>query len=299
MARAPLRRLAAAAVWGCLLLPAAAWASPEAAIRVPDVLCLPGESVFVRASLVRTGLLGMVRPGIPGEVLEFLHEDGRPMAALLTDVSGTARVPFTPSRPGVVRVRVRLAPTPRVHAEPASGRLFAREKKRPLFFVTVEGGLYRPEEPGGLFGRPGPGEHPPLAGAREALQAAAACSTLVYLAALPESRREDMRAWLDRHAFPEAPVLPLESAPDPENPGTAAWRTDLFASLRDAQAEPPVLVTGNADLASRASDDEVQVYLLDRQEGTEAGGKAGEPAGAVRRVTGWEHIPPRCGKPPL
>jgi len=282
---------------GCLCFAAAAHAVTRARIVVPDVLCLPDEEIFVRASLIRTGLLGLVRPGLPGEVLEFIGDDGRPIAACLTDVSGSARISYRPERPGIVRLKVRLAPTPRVQAEPETARIFAREKKRPLFLTTVEDGLRRREAAEGLLSvRAEPA--PPSAGAQDILTAAAACSTIVYLTAGPENRRDETRAWLTRHGFPEAPLLAVDSDPDPEDPEASAWRTDLFASFRDVSPGSSVLATGNPSLASQAARENLRVYLLDGQPPpAESNGKNRDEADGIRKVEGWKAIPAPCERP--
>jgi len=266
-------------------------AATRAEIVVPDQLCLPGEAVFVEAFLQRSGLLGRIMPGIQGELLEWFDADGQRLASLLTDASGHARFAYRPDRPGTASFQVRLSDNPRVHAEPASGRVFVRKPGRPLFFVTVEGALRQEEKPRGPFvARQGTAE--PLAGAQQTLTRAQACSTPVYLTALPRTRLDEVRRWLGTHSFPEAPVLLLESAPDPKQPGSFTLETDLFASLRDGHPAPAVLVTGNRELAALASDEGVDVYLL-VDEGPSR--DAPEKTPRIRPAAGWEEVPPPCG----
>jgi len=272
-------------------------AAARAEIVVLDSMSLPGQETFVGAILQRTGLLGVVTPGIQGELLEFFDAEGRQLAALLTDASGYAKIAFRADRTGVFSIQVRLADNPRVHAEPASGRLFVREKGRPLFFTTVEGAIRKEGGPRGPFAVRLKTEAAPLPGARETLTRAAACSTPVYLTATPKNRLNEVRRWLSDHSFPEAPVLLLRSNPDPKQPDAIALDTELFTSLRNERAAAMVLVTANPGLAARASKEEVDVYLLGGKGASGSPGKEPESTQRIRRPAGWEEIPTPCDGP--
>jgi hypothetical protein len=279
-----------------LCFPTVVPASSRAQIVVPDTLCLPGEEIFIGAYLERTGLLRIVRPGIQGELLEFFDADGRRLAALLTDASGYARMAYRAARPGLVSLEVRLAKTGRVHAEPASGRVFIRKKKHPLFFATVEDALSKKEESPGLFPRPLESAEPRV-DSKEILERAAACSTLVYLTGFPRNRLNELRGWLTGHSFPEAPILLLESAPDPNNPAGPTLSTDLFSSLRNKKTDPAVLVTGNAGLASLAAKAQVEVYLLEKKGPDDPPPEDQEGESGIRTVMDWKEISTPCGRP--
>ena len=294
---AGLLRLLVPVVFWALFFPSVAPASPRAQIVVPDTLCLPGEEIFIGAYLTRGGLLGIVRPGIQGELLEFFDAEGRRLAAMLTDATGYARLAYrAPRHTGIVTVEVRLSKTDRLSAKPAPGHVFVRNKEHPLFFVTVEDALLQQKGAGGLLaGRLETAG--PLPASKEFLTRANACSTLIYLTGFPRKRLNEIRQWLTDHSYPEAPLLLLKSTPDPKNPAGPVLSTDLFSTLRNKPADPAVLVTGNPGLASLASKEQVEVYLLEKNGATDPPAEDQEKGSGIRTVAGWKVVSPPCYRP--
>ncbi len=119
-------------------------ADSTAVLVVPDKLCFPGDEIHMEATLYRSGLLGLFRGGIQGELLRFVDPEGNPLRDLLTDPSGSARIRYTAGPAGRYPITVHLTDNPRYSADPATGNLFVQERKKPLFFVSVEAGLMPP-----------------------------------------------------------------------------------------------------------------------------------------------------------
>jgi hypothetical protein len=281
-------------LWG-LSFPPRSCASTQAQIVVPDRLCLPGEEVFIEATLCRTGLLGRLHPGVQGELLEFFDAQGTLLASRLTDPTGQARLPHRAAGLGCFPVEVRLADNPRFRADPALGTVFIRDRTRPFFFATVEQGLFE-QGPLGPWG-PAVQEGQPLSDSAESLKRIATCSTLVYLTGRPKIRLNEVRRRLAGHAFPPAPILLLQTTVDPETPLAPTLTTDLFESLGEGKAAPGFLATGNRGLASLAADHRLEVYLLGSEEETGPAREEENRNPRIRAVTGWREVPSPCGHP--
>jgi len=259
---------------------------------------------MVGAQLFREGLLAVVRPHIQGELLQFFGPKGTLLSSQLTDPSGLARLPYTAARPGRYTVDVRLAKNPRFRAEPVSGRIFVRRQDRPLFFVTLSSGLFKESPAPGLFKKM-PENPQPLPGSVDKTTSAAACTTLVYLTNLPMTELKSLSERLADSDYPEAPVLLLESTPDPANPEGSLPDMDLLTSLIKDSCKPAYLVTGNPLFAEHAAECEVEVYLLRKTEETAHSGEAEEkePSSekkglSVKEVKGWKDIPSPCKASP-
>ena len=183
-------------------------ADSPAVLVVPDKLCFPGDEIHMEATLYRSGLLGLFRGGIQGELLCFVDPEGNPLRDLLTDPSGSARIRYTAGPPGRYPITVRLTENPRCSADPATGNLFVQEKKMPLFFVSVEAGLTPPISTP-LLGR-NPEKIASEPGSAEALSHIARCRMPVYLTqgARPSSHRT--RSWLEEKGYPLGPLCFLD-----------------------------------------------------------------------------------------
>ncbi len=283
-----------------LFIPQTALASRQAEILVPDKLCLAGEEVYVGAYLYRTGLMGMVRPGVQGELLEFFDANGTLLQSLLTDPSGFARIRRPAVRAGRFPVEVRLGNTPRFRAEPGTGNVFVRNGKHPFFFVTLEGGLFR-KGPSGPFTMP-LNKEAPLPGSAETVTRIVPCSTLVYLTARPMARLNRIRAWLARNDFPVAPILFLESTSAPEDPAGPFLSTDLFTAPGNGPSNPARLVTDDPRLASHAAENNIEVFLLEEREENgplneqeEAADEEKNPL--IKRGKDWKEVTAACSEP--
>ena len=286
-----------AAVFCLLTVVPSIRAESSAVLVVPDRLCFPGEEVHIEATLYRRSMLGLFAGGIQGELLRFLDPGGTPLRELLTDPSGSARVPYTAGSAGRYPFSVQLAENPRYSAESATGNLFVLEKTTPLFFVSVEAGLMPPISSPLL--RKDPAKIAPEPGSAEALSAVAACRMPVYLTqeARPSSHRT--RSWLEEKGYPLGPVCFLDrplmagifsEAPPPD--------TDVIESLWKERAVPAHLLTRDPGLAEAAADKGIRVLLFTPRDATsdpsEQDEEKTEEEERVISVHDWEAIPRIC-----
>lgn len=275
-------------------------ADSAATLVVPDRLGFPGEEIYIEATLFRSGLLGLVKEGIQGELLCFSDPQGNPIRNLLTDPSGTARIRYTAGPPGQYPITVRLADNPRHSADPAKGNLFVRDKKTPLLFVMVEAGLMAPVSTPWLMRDPEKSASEP--GSAEALTAVAPCYALVYLTQSPKPSLHRTRSWLEKRDYPPGPIYFLDSppltgflseAPPPQ--------VDVFESLWKERSVPAHLLTRDRGFAEAAAEEGVGVLLLEPKaspnepsggEGEETG--KGEGAGSIVSLEQWGRLSAIC-----
>ena len=292
--RAALLALVMAA-WFAAAAPALA---SEAALYVPDHLARPGEELFLGAYLLRTGLLGMLQPGIQGELLRFFDPSDKPLGQVLTDASGYARIRYTAGTAGHRTITVRLAENPRYTAKACQGRVYVRGASASLLFVHVENGVLSVEHAASPWRPTRPAE--PMPGVRVALEAMSHCRTLVYLSQASRRAAPGVRDMLEKEAFPSAPICLLErsllealgAAGEPTLDPADAWWKD--------RSRPAFLVTGDRRLAEAAAREAFGVFLLEPdiqggsgREGRQEGGE--EEAARITPVASWEQVRARCG----
>lgn len=292
--------LALLAAAGCLFaaLPSSR-ADSRPVLVVPDRLGLPGEEIYVTASLYQSGLWGLLRRGIQGELLQFLDPQGNPVRDLLTDPSGQARIRYKAGAPGRYTFTVRLAENPRCAADPATGNLFVLAPGTPLFFVSVEAGLMSPRSTPWLPGDPRKEEAE--AGAADALTKIAACQMPVYLTLQPRPMSQAIRSWLLDKGFPSGPVYfldrPLSAGILSEAPPP---RIDLLEALWQERSVTARLATRDRRLAETAADKGMRVFLLTQATETSGPSVQEEAEGEEHKkhmipVHAWAAIPEICG----
>ena len=242
-------------------------ADSTAVVVVPDRLCFPGDEIHIEATLYRSGLLGLFKGGIQGEVLRFIDPDGKPLRDLLSDPSGSARIRYTAGPAGRYPITVHLSQNPRYSAGPATGNLFVQEEKMPLFFVSVEAGLMPPISSPLL--RRDPEEIAPEPGSAEALSEIAACRMPVYLTQGARPSSHQTRSWLEKKGYPLGPIYFLDrplmagilsEAPPPE--------TGVLESLWKERSVPAHLLTRDSGLAKAAADKGIRVLILTSKSST-------------------------------
>ena len=276
-----------------------------AIVVVPDRLCFPGDEIHIEATLYPSGLLGLFKGGIQGELLHFIDPEGNPLRDLLTDPSGSARIRYTAGPAGRYPITVHLTDNPRYSADPVTGNLFVQEKKMPLFFVSVEAGLMPPVSSPLL--RRDPEKIASEPGSAEALSEIASCRMPVYLTqgARPSSRQT--RSWLEEKGYPPGPIYFLDrplmagilsEAPPPE--------TGVLESLWKERSVPAHLLTRDPGMAKAAADKGIRVLLLKPKDSTsdpslveeaeeeedEQGEKGQEES--IFPVHDWKAIPSIC-----
>ena len=259
-------------------------ADSSAVLVVPDKLCFPGDEIHIEATLYRSGLLGLFKGGIQGELLRFVDPEGNPLRDLLTDPSGSARIRYTAGPAGRYPITVHLTDNPRYSADPATGNLFVQEKKKPLFFVSVEAGLMPPISTPLL--RRDPEKIASEPGSAEALSEIAACRMPVYLTQGARPSSHQTRSWLEEKGYPLGPICfmdrplmagILSEAPPPE--------TGVLESLWKERSVPAHLLTrdpepgkggcrqGNTGAAPRTEGFDERPFLQEEEEKTRRGRK--------------------------
>jgi len=238
-----------------------------AVMVVPDRLCFPGDEIHIEATLYRTGMLGLFKGGIQGELLRFVDPEGNPLRDMLTDPSGSARIRYTAGPVGHYPITVHLTENPRYSADPATGNLFVREKEKPLFFVSVEAGLMPPISTPLL--RRDPEKIASEPGSAEALSEIAVCRMPVYLTQGARPLSHQTRSWLKEKGYPLGPIYFMDrplmagilaEAPPPE--------TGVLESLWKERSVPAHLLTRDPDLAKAAADKGIRVLLFEPKDST-------------------------------
>jgi len=277
-------------------------ADSPAVVVVPDRLCFPGEEIHMEATLYRSGLLGLFKGGIQGELLRFFDPEGKPLRDLLTDPSGSARIRYTAGPAGRYPITVHLADNPRYSADPATGNLFVQERNTPLFFVSVEAGLMPPISTPLLWRDPEKIASEP--GSAESLSEIASCYMPVYLTQGARPSSHKTRSWLEEKRYPPGPIYFLDrplmagvlsEAPPPE--------TGVLESLWKERSVPAHLLTRDPSLAKAAADKGIRVLLLEPEGSTndlspqaekkETTGEQGQEEVLIS-VHDWGAIPAIC-----
>ena len=275
-------------------------ADSPAVVVVPDRLCFPSDEIHIEATLYRTGLLGLFKGGIQGELLRFVDPEGNPLRDLLTDPSGSARIRYTAGPVGRYPITVRLTDNPRYSADPATGNLFVHEKNKPLFFVSVEAGLMPPISTPLLRRNPKKIASDP--GSAEALSEIAACRMPVYLTQEARPSSHQTRSWLEEKGYPLGPICFLDrplmagilsEAPPPE--------TGVLESIWKERSVPAHLLTRDPILAKAAAAKGIRVLLLTPETSTsgpsiqeeEETGEKGQEENIIS-VQEWAAIPTIC-----
>ena len=269
-------------------------AGSSATIVVPDRLCLPGEEIFIEATLYGSGALGLFQVGIQGELLGFLDPEGHPLRDLLTDASGLARIPYSAGTPGRYPFTVHLVGNPRYSADPSTGNLFVQDRKLPLLFVSVEEGLMPPRSTFLLLKDPRKVE--PQPGSVRALCDVAPCHVLVYLTLWPRPSSRQIRSWLETKGYPPGAIYfvdrPLPGGIVTQEP---APQTKVLESLWKERSVPARLATRDRSLAKAAADKEIRVLLLGSEATTPS--VPGEEEGSAERIAAvhdWAEVPELC-----
>ncbi len=269
-------------------------AASRAILLMPDLVCLPHQTVQLEARLYRTGLFGLFQSGISGEVLRFLDPRGKALGEVLTDRSGTARVPYRVGGPGLYRLGVRLPANPRYEAEAASGRLFVWAPDLPVLFVELEEGLMPPKP--SSFLRSQATDRAPLPGAVPALERIGPCRGIVYLSRGPETSVEDLRLWLKRWHFPAGPLFFLACPSSGLFSGGCTPGLGRLESVRRGRDSTLELVTRDQVLADTASESGIRVLLLTSSgaSGASSAEKApdeeGEGRAEILPVRDWDEV---------
>jgi len=277
-------------------------ADSPAVVVVTDRLCFPGDEIHMEATLYRSGLLGLFKGGIQGELLRFIDPEGKPLRDLLTDPSGSARIRYKAGPAGRYPITVHLTENPRYSADPATGNLFVREKNTPLFFVSVETGLMPPISTPLLWRNPEKIASEP--GSAESLSEIASCHMPVYLTQGARPSSHQTRSWLEEKGYPPGPIYfmdrplmagILSEAPPPE--------TGVLESLWKERSVPAHLLTRDPSLAKAAADKGIRVLLLEpesstngpspREEKKETKGEQGQEE-VIISVHDWATIPTIC-----
>ena len=194
-------------------------ARPSALIVAFDQLVQPNQSIRLSVRLV-TGGLAFIRRPISGERIEFLLGD-RSLGQALTGGNGMAVKEFTPDRPGLYVITVRLVENPRYEAESAELTIACRRASHPILLIALSA-VRTPGLPPAVPFSPAPSSEAMPEAAR-VLSKLSDRYQLVYLDAGDEALLPETRDWLARQEFPPAPLFVWAL------PGEAERRAERFA----------------------------------------------------------------------
>ena len=273
-------RLGSVVLFLLVLLPAPpASARPSASIIAFDQLIRPNQSVRLSVRLV-TGGLSFVRRPISGERIEFLIED-RSLGQTLTGGDGMAVKRFTPSKPGLFVITVRLVENPRYEADAAELVVACRNASNPILPVVLSS-VRTPSQPPAVPFSPAPSSEA-MPEAAQVLSKLSDRYQLVYIETGDETLGPDVKDWLARQDFPPAPlfVWPL--------PGEAGRRAERFVErLQEVRDEgwkniPAGITRSTADAEGLARMKIKAIVMAEEDDEIEL------PKGATK-VTSWKAV---------
>lgn len=255
-----------------------------------DAIALPGQRLFLEASLYRSGVRGMLSPPVGGEVLRFYTKDGELLGEKLTDVAGTARIAYEERGPGVYPFTVRLWDNQRYEAESGEAIVVVRNPTNRLFFVAVEETLagtsaveflIRPQE-----------KILPVPDANTILSGLPRQYDIVYLTGVKRTSLDKMRQWLKTHDFPKAPLWPVAGALLKGEEGDEKAFTEAIDRIWKDRRFPAHVVLTRKSLAQAVAEKKVKVFLLDLAHRDSKEETHTCDCKDVCRVQGWEEIGP-------
>jgi hypothetical protein len=255
-------------------------ARPSASIIAFDQLIQPNQSVRLAVRLV-TGGLSFVRRPISGERIEFMLED-RSLGQTLTGGDGMAVRRFTPSKPGLYVITVRLVENPRYEADAAELVVACRRASHPILPIALSS-VRTPSRPPAVPFSPAPSSEA-MPEAAKVLSKLSDRYQLVYLETGDEALGPEAKDWLARQDFPPAPlfVWPL--------PGESARRDERFAErLQEIRDEGwknvPAGITRSAADAEGLARMKIKAIVM-AEEDDEI-----ELPRTARKVTTWKAVP--------
>ncbi len=255
-------------------------ARPSASIIAFDQLIQPNQPVRLSVRLV-TGGLSFVRRPISGERIEFLIED-RSLGQTLTGGDGMAVKRFTPSKPGLYVITVRLVENQRYEADAAELVVACRNNSDPILPVSLSS-VRIPSNPPAVPFSPAPSSEA-MPAAAEVLSKLSDRYQLVYLETGDEALGPDVKDWLARQEFPPAPlfVWPL--------PGEADQRAERFAERlqevrNEGWANIPAGITRSATDAEGLIKMKVKAIVMTEEDDDI------ELPKTAKKVTAWKAVP--------
>lgn len=256
-------------------------ARPSASIIAFDQLSQPNQSVRLSVRLVTGGLSFVHRP-ISGERIEFMLE-GRSLGQTLTGGDGMAVKQFTPSKPGLYLITVRLVDNPRYEADPAEFYVACRRASHPILLIALSS-VRTPSRPPAVPFSPAPSSEA-MPEAAKILSKLSDRYQLVYLETGDETLGPETKDWLARQDFPPAPlfVWPL--------PTESAQREERFAErLQEFRDEgwkniPAGITRSMADAEGLARMKIPVIVMAEEDDDIELPKTA-------RKVTTWKAVPP-------
>jgi hypothetical protein len=255
-------------------------ARPSATIIAFDQLIQPNRSVRLAVRLV-TGGLSFVRRPISGERIEFMVE-GRSLGQTLTGGDGMAVRRFTPSKPGLYVITVRLVENPRYEADAAELVVACRKASNPILPVVLSS-VRTPSQPPAVPFSPAPSSEA-MPEAAQVLSKLSDRYQLVYIETGDEALGPEAKDWLAREDFPPAPLFVWKL------PGEADRRAERFAErlqeIRDeGWANIPAGITRSAADADGLARLKIQVIVMAEEDDV-----IELPKGA-KKVTTWKAVP--------
>lgn len=255
-------------------------ARPSVSIIVFDQLAQPNQSVRLSARLVTGGLSFVHRP-ISGERIEFMLE-GRSLGQTLTGGDGMAVKPFTPSKPGLYIIAVRLVGNPRYEADPVELYIACRKATDPILPVALSS-VRAPSKPPAIPFSAAPSSEA-MPEAAKVLSKLSNQYQLVYIETGDEAIGPDLKDWLARQDFPPAPLF-VWALPG-ETDGRAERFVERFRELRgEVWANIPAGITRSAADAEGLARMKIPVIVM-----AEVDDEIDLPKSA-RKVTSWKAVP--------
>ncbi len=166
-----------------------------------DPIRLPGATTELRA-LVEAKRVGLVRSGVKGATVSY-YADSELVGVTETDSDGLAALQVDLPESRTVRAEVRAG----LRTLSATRPVTRWQPNRTIVCVDVDETLCKADYATLLLEDREDDKSEPIEGAAEALRRIAERYNLFYFTARPHALQAMTRRWLDRHGFPQAPIV--------------------------------------------------------------------------------------------
>lgn len=184
-----------------LILSLIGCAGPKRAeLTTYDHICLPGETIQLRAELSSTGLFAKK---LPNQKIVF-YNNGASIGEGITSKKGAVSIPYKTDRNGFIQVKATLK-SEQYLSESAKALLRVAPSETKFLVVDIDNTISDISPILMLLYENA--NIPPVKGAPETLQRLSKEYTIIYMTGRDHSLSNKTKEWLHKNNFPEGPVF--------------------------------------------------------------------------------------------